>query len=417
MNQEWRRISEYLYFVSSAGSMHPAYDGLRIFQHPARAVLQLADRSAEIFPLTLEMWPSLSCNARCRLCPYRMSGSRDVADANPELFLSENSVSIGILREFSRLGGRSVIFTGGGEPLLNPGIVQLAQAAVEFGLRWALFTNGSLLSEAFALRLLSLRPAFLRISIDAGTALEHNRVYSLGTSGLAKVMDNAVRSACIAARLGLRSFGVSFTLSPRISDDELMAIAELIVDLEGRGRRGLGLVAFRPRVVHYRRGVPVAPQALAGEYDRLARRIESLVLGPVKLQCPEVRTDIKRGLFVLADRPGVLPCLSSCWTTTASEDAQLWMIPELAGSAHSWGRYCADGDLRRLWESPLRHSQLRRVESGELPVPVVHRTSPIDELVRGLTEVMEPVSLQEARQIVTHVTGQDWYRSANADFA
>ena len=193
MNPKWRLVPDYLYSVSSAGHTHPAYDGLRIFQHPARASLQLADRSTEIFPLTLEMWPSLSCNARCPLCPYRMSGSRDVADTSPELFLSENSTSIGILKEFSRLGGRSVIFTGGGEPLLNPGVVQLAQAAVEYGLRWALFTNGTLLSAALAFRLLSLRPAFLRISVDAGTAAEHNRVYSLGASGLAEVLDNAVR--------------------------------------------------------------------------------------------------------------------------------------------------------------------------------------------------------------------------------
>jgi MoaA/NifB/PqqE/SkfB family radical SAM enzyme len=417
LNRTSRTIIQYLFEVSASGGEHPAYDGLRIFQHPDRAVLQLAGQSAQIVPLTLEMWPSLSCNARCPLCPYRMSGSRNAADSTQELFLSNNDVSADMLREFSRLGGRSVIFTGGGEPLLNPGIVALARAAVESGLHWALFTNGILLTEVLAQRLLELAPSFLRVSVDAGTADEHQRVYASDVVSFETVLDNAARAAVVAARLGSRAFGLSFTLTPRVSDEELRAIAAVIIDLQERGESGLSLVAFRPRVVHYRRGVPVSPQPFASKYQLLVSRIESLIVEPVRARCPGLRADIKRGLFRLAEGSEVRPCFSSCWTLTASEDGRLWTIPELAGSDYSWGRYGAGSDLKGLWESPTRITQLARVESGEIAVPIVHRTSPIDELVRGLRLLAPTVSLEESRLIVAETLGQNWYRSANAEFA
>ena len=51
--------------------------------------------------------------------------------------------------------------------------------AVAAGFRWALFTNGILLTRPLAARLLELRPAFLRVSLDAGSPEEHARVYGV----------------------------------------------------------------------------------------------------------------------------------------------------------------------------------------------------------------------------------------------
>ena len=412
-----KAMKEYVRHVSDSGPDHPAYDGLRIFQHIERAVLQLAGLTAEIFPITAEVWPSLSCNARCPLCPYRMSGARNVADGTQELFLSAPSITVRALREFADLGGRSIIFTGGGEPLLHPGVANMARSARRCGLSWALFTNGSHLAEGLARKLLLEHPAFLRVSLDAGTADEHDRIYRLGTDAFESILSNVVGAATVAADLGSRAFGLSFTLGPRVSDNELCAIKDVVCQVEMSSGGGLGLVAFRPRLVHFKHGKPVAPQPWADGYTSLTRRINALVIEPIRAKYPRVLMDIKSGLFGLARRREPVPCFSSCWTTTIGEDGTMWAVPELAGSEHSWGRYTLPGDLGRLWNSSERRSILDRFESGALPVPIVHRTSPIDELVRGVREVTTVETRAQARELVVAVANEDWYRSSNADFA
>ncbi len=78
------------------------------------------------------------CNMACSFCSC---GERD---RSLELPTAEAEAA---LRSFAELGTRAVTITGGGEPLLHPGISSIIQAATDAGIRAGLVTNGMALDD------------------------------------------------------------------------------------------------------------------------------------------------------------------------------------------------------------------------------------------------------------------------------
>jgi MoaA/NifB/PqqE/SkfB family radical SAM enzyme len=87
-------------------------------------------------PTILEVHPSASCQLRCEYChsyPFVHCEKHDL------LSLLEYTR---IFEEFSALGGKTLIFSGGGEPLLYSDILGLLALAHSFGFLNHLYTNG-----------------------------------------------------------------------------------------------------------------------------------------------------------------------------------------------------------------------------------------------------------------------------------
>ena len=68
------------------GADDVAYDGLRVLQHSSRLKQFLTGDELNIVPVTVELWPALSCDSRCPTCPFRISDARDVADIDTAPF-------------------------------------------------------------------------------------------------------------------------------------------------------------------------------------------------------------------------------------------------------------------------------------------------------------------------------------------
>lgn len=416
------RVLDLVRRVTIEGPQGIAYDGLRMFQHPDRVQRVLTGEAWAVSPVTIDLWPSLSCNARCPLCPYRMSGARDVVDRSEDLELLSLAQAREILIGAAVTGVRSVIFTGGGEPLLHPNVPRLAALAREAGLQWALFTNGIRLNSSLAAELLALRPAFLRISLDAGTADAHSRIYATPPSAFSEVVANAVAGARIAAEIGTRAFGLSFTLGATTDEKDLIEIREIIRYISDESGGGLGLVAFRPRTVHYRRGLPCCPQPHGNRFIALASAVRSIVIDPLELACRHPpRMDIKAGLFRLAASDSLTPaCYSSPWMTTIDHTGVGYVTAELAGAPGmelDWGRMDERRDFGKFWGEERRRSIVHQLETGGLKLPLVHRTSPVDAFLTQLRDAVEmPLEGKQAARIINAVISAQWYRSVNGDF-
>ena len=65
--------------VTEIGPDDVAFDGLRVLQHPERFRKFLMGQELDIVPVTVQMWPSRSCDVRCPTCPYRLTYARDEA--------------------------------------------------------------------------------------------------------------------------------------------------------------------------------------------------------------------------------------------------------------------------------------------------------------------------------------------------
>jgi MoaA/NifB/PqqE/SkfB family radical SAM enzyme len=136
-------------------------------------------------PVHLHLILSDLCNLDCPGCAYRMSGYSSnqhfnviqpdgSSNHNPNRMLATPLV-LQTLAEFRSMGGKSVEFTGGGEPTLHPDFAMIVDFAQKLGLKTAVITNGILLRKRLPPALLA-KLDWLRISIDAGTAITFGKV-------------------------------------------------------------------------------------------------------------------------------------------------------------------------------------------------------------------------------------------------
>jgi len=119
-------------------------------------------------PVTVEIDPSNICNHNCVWCMF--------AD-----FKKERPVSIpqeklrSIIIELSKIGVRSITFTGGGEPLCNPATPDAMRLCRDLNVECGLVTNGGLIHDH--LETIAKTCKFCRISLDAGTKVTHEKLH------------------------------------------------------------------------------------------------------------------------------------------------------------------------------------------------------------------------------------------------
>ena len=128
-------------------------------------VESLIDGKPEM-PVTVEVDPSNRCQLDCEYCMFkvlrRKKNNMGGEIENPDLPLD---LYRHLLLDLKMIGVKSVTFTGGGEPLLNPDFNEMANLAYSHGFEIGLITNGMKLNEVERLD----RYKFIRVSLDAGT--------------------------------------------------------------------------------------------------------------------------------------------------------------------------------------------------------------------------------------------------------
>jgi MoaA/NifB/PqqE/SkfB family radical SAM enzyme len=113
-------------------------------------------------PLAVELHLGTACNLACPECISRPI--LDTARFEPERALS-------LAQELVDLGVRSVVLSGGGEPLLHPSAGSVLRVLAEGGVTTSLVTNGTLLERHFDA--VVQHPRRVWVSIDAATADTH----------------------------------------------------------------------------------------------------------------------------------------------------------------------------------------------------------------------------------------------------
>ncbi len=156
------------------------------------------------------------CNLSCTHC-YNASGPASPTEG--ELTTDEAKA---VIDDLAATGVPLILFTGG-EPLLRGDLFDLARHAKSRGLKIALSTNGTLITEEMAKRIRDAGIEYAGISLDGATAATHDRFRNRTGAFDATV---AAFSACNKA--GLRC-GVRVTLTR-----ENMAELEALIDLSIR---------------------------------------------------------------------------------------------------------------------------------------------------------------------------------------
>jgi len=190
-------------------------DNHKLMYHPHE--VSKWHKGESIAPIYVEISPTNLCNQSCSFCGID--------------FLKQKSHWLGAielkkeLKAMARLGVKSVMFAGEGEPLMHPDIIGMIMYAYKCGLDVALTTNGTLLDLPMARAILPYL-TWLRVSINGASRETYKKVH--GKDDFERVCDNIQN----AKSLGLVcTIGMQFVVLPE-NDLELRMAANLAIDLE-----------------------------------------------------------------------------------------------------------------------------------------------------------------------------------------
>jgi len=196
------------------GTVEPS-DALRYGRHSGRLPSHLLQFSSDKTPVVV--WNvTRRCNLRCVHC---------YAHARDEQFSGELSTGEGkaVLDDLADFGVPVVLFSGG-EPLVRPDIVELAEYAVGKGMRAVISTNGTLIDGRMASDLKEVGLSYVGISLDG---MEEVNDRFRGVKGaFSKAMDGITACREAGIKVGLR-----FTMN-RLNVREIPGIFDILEECE-----------------------------------------------------------------------------------------------------------------------------------------------------------------------------------------
>jgi radical SAM protein with 4Fe4S-binding SPASM domain len=98
----------------------------------------VTDRIGRIVPYTVILKPTNRCNLKCSYCLYQNENHSDE--------LSKEEI-LKVIDEMSMCGTRSVVLSGGGEPLMHPDIEVIVEALTDANILIGLVTNGFFIGD------------------------------------------------------------------------------------------------------------------------------------------------------------------------------------------------------------------------------------------------------------------------------
>ncbi len=178
------------------GAVEPS-DVLRYNRHSGKLPSHLLQFSADKKPVVV--WNmTRRCNLKCIHC-YSNSANVDYPD---ELTTGEGKKLIDDLAAF----GAPVILFSGGEPLMRPDLLELAQYATDKGMRAVISTNGTLITKDIAAKLKKIGLSYVGVSLD-GLQKTHDRF-----RGMKGAFEQAIEGIRNCREAGIK-VGLRFTVN------------------------------------------------------------------------------------------------------------------------------------------------------------------------------------------------------------
>ena len=194
--------------IAAAGARLSDEEELQIYQGIRAGTLE---RTAAIPPITVTFDLTGFCNHSCRFCFYAddafFSQGADRL-AVKRIGMIETGPVLRALDELARLRTKSIIFSGGGEPVLHRDFVEILNHAIDAGFTVGVVTNlatdRSEVIDALA------RASWVRVSLNASNDDEFQRVHR--PKGGGRFEDILDRAAELRKR-GTPSLGWSYIIT------------------------------------------------------------------------------------------------------------------------------------------------------------------------------------------------------------
>lgn len=172
-----------------------------------------------VYPIYVEITPAGACNHRCTFCAVDYIGYKTV-------FL-ETQLLMDRLAEMGRLGVKSVMFAGEGEPLLHKDLPKIIRHAKASGIDVSITTNAVPMTQKWAEEALE-HLTWVKASVNAGTAETYGKIHQTKPRDFDKVIGNLDKAAEIRTRNNWEcTLGSQMVLLPE-NEMEAMTLARTI---------------------------------------------------------------------------------------------------------------------------------------------------------------------------------------------
>jgi short-subunit dehydrogenase/MoaA/NifB/PqqE/SkfB family radical SAM enzyme len=299
----------------------------------------------------LQVESALACNLDCVMCPWT-----EIRRNLENKGVMSLEIWEAIKPQLKKV--KSVDFTGGGEPLLQPHLAKWMADAKSAGCETGILTNGLLLTEKKATELIQAGWDWLCVSMDGATEEKYEQIRQ--GSNFTKVCENLGRISDLR-RGGKPKTMINFVLM-NINFDQVEGIVKLAKELKVdqvnfkqcdviRGERGKGFGLFQSEETRELRRMRKALDKAITLANKLGVKTTSFPFTPK--QKPVCDQDPRDSMFIRFNGE-VAPCINLAIggpTTFLGEDVTMPAI--------HYGNI-REESLEQLWETePCRHYRER----------------------------------------------------------
>lgn len=144
--------------------------------------LEKVEQNKPIAPKRLEIHATdANCNYRCAMCLWHVNSKASYDQVTEKRLLDVNDWKQ-ILTQTKEMGTETVIFSGGGEPLLRRDSAEIIEHGNRIGLSTMIYTNGSMLNNLSSdsdLYKALLRSDWLRVSLHAASEERYSQLVKI----------------------------------------------------------------------------------------------------------------------------------------------------------------------------------------------------------------------------------------------
>lgn len=232
-------------------------DSHKLIFHPREVARWL--KGEEVYPIYMEISPSGACNHRCTFCAL------DFAGYKPRFL--DFHIFKERLYEMGRLGVKSIMYGGEGEPLLHRDIADIILHTKESGIDVAVTTNGVLLTSQL-LEKIAGHVAWIKVSINAGTPETYEKIHRTKAADFQRVIENLAEGVEVINETGAGCvLGAQAVLLPE-NAGEMEILAEKVKEI------GLKYLVVKPYSQHLKSRTRVYKEMEYSSYLPMKEKLE-----------------------------------------------------------------------------------------------------------------------------------------------
>lgn len=359
----------------------------------------------KVTPVCVEIVPVVGCNSDCTFgydeignpirCTYRQGATNNIG----RMKLDDGKR---IINSLVNAGIKSVIYTGGwGEPTLNKELPEIMCYSKEHNLDMGLYTNGQIWNKEYIKRILDSQPTFVRISLNAGTAETHEKVFHSSArlkkgynhQKYRKIFDDTVDHAIFLGKEKLtRSSNTTVGLGVvinSINSHELREMTELAVKIWRCSEGGVEYLALRPAVQYFSDKEVQKKQPNKELHVRMLKEITN-TMRPV-IDDSKLELIINNDFFYeLTQEYKNEPDISSLWCCSVDVDGSIYITSETNETRGYDLGNLLDQSFEEIWNGEKHLNLLQKAYNRDILSLHVHK---LKSLNRMLLEIQKSGTL------------------------